>query len=241
MRFARIIQAASLLAGFVFLGQFGQSFQPPAGAPGGPGAPGGQGKAAPPNPNAVSAIEFLIDPPTLINLGFEWFIQGDDNRNAAVTVSYRKKGETAWKDALPLLRLKGERVYMASQVDVIAPNMFAGSILDLEPDTAYEAQFVLADPDGVRGESRRTVTVRTRPEPMSGSSSALTRHILMQELRQKSGSDDGADYAAYFRKLPNGSSPWSGATMRHSAALGSGTQEALTIGRTFRINERFSF
>jgi hypothetical protein len=106
---------------------------------------------APANVNAVTAGEFLIDPPTLINLGFEWFIQGDENRNAAVTVSYRKKGESVWKDALPLLRLKGERVYMASQVDVISPNMFAGSILDLEPDTAYEAQFVLSDPDGVRG------------------------------------------------------------------------------------------
>src|SRR5687767_360562 len=118
-----------------------------------------------PNPNAVSAVEFVIDPPTLLNLGFEWFIQGDDNRNATVTVSYRKKGETAWKPALPMLRLKGERVYQQSQVDVIAPNMFAGSILDLQPDTAYEAQFVLADPDGVRGESRRVVTVSTRPEP----------------------------------------------------------------------------
>jgi hypothetical protein len=31
--------------------------------------------------------------------------------------------------------------------------MFAGSILDLEPDTSYEAQFVLKDPDGVRGEA----------------------------------------------------------------------------------------
>ena len=69
-----------------------------------------------------------------------------------VAVSYRKKGDTAWKNALPLLRLKGERVYQASQVDVIAPNMFAGSILDLEPDTAYEAQFVLSDPDGIRGD-----------------------------------------------------------------------------------------
>ena len=28
--------------------------------------------------------EFVIDPPTLINLGFEWFVEGDDNRNAAV-------------------------------------------------------------------------------------------------------------------------------------------------------------
>jgi hypothetical protein len=127
-------------------------------------APGGRG-AAPANPNAVTAGDFLIDPPTLINLGFEWFIQGDENRNAAVAVSYRKKGGAAWRNALPLLRLKGERVYQASQVDVIAPNMFAGSILDLEPDTAYEAQFTLSDPDGVRGAAQRTITVRTRPEP----------------------------------------------------------------------------
>ena len=37
--------------------------------------------------NEVTAGEFVIDPPTLINLGFEWMIQGDDNRNAAVAVS----------------------------------------------------------------------------------------------------------------------------------------------------------
>jgi len=136
-------------------------------APGGPGAgQGGRGRgAAPANVNGVTAGDFLIDPPTLINLGFEWFIQGDENRNAAVAVSYRKKGDTTWKNALPLLRLKGERVYQASQVDVIAPNMFAGSILDLEPDTAYEAQFVMSDPDGIRGAAQRTITVRTRPEP----------------------------------------------------------------------------
>jgi hypothetical protein len=137
-------------------------------APGGRGAAQGargRGAAAPANVNGVTAGDFLIDPPTLINLGFEWFIQGDENRNAAVAVSYRKKGESVWKDALPLLRLKGERVYMASQVDVISPNMFAGSILDLAPDTAYEAQFVLSDPDGVRGVAQRTITVRTRPEP----------------------------------------------------------------------------
>jgi hypothetical protein len=132
-----------------------------------PGARGGgaRGAGAAQNPNIASPAEFLIEPPTLQNLGFEWFIQGDENRNATVAVSYRKKGETAWKTALPMLRLKGERVYQGAQIDVIAPNMFAGSILDLAPDTAYEAQFVMSDPDGVRGESRRIVTVRTRPEP----------------------------------------------------------------------------
>src|SRR5438874_13307853 len=84
----------------------------------------------------VKPGELVIDHPTLINLGFEWVIQGDDNRNANVDVSYRKQGETAWKQGLPLLRLHGERIYQTDGVfNVISPNMFAGSILDLEPDT----------------------------------------------------------------------------------------------------------
>src|SRR5258708_2478630 len=97
----------------------------------------------------VEEGELVIEPRTLINLGFEWVIQGDDNRNAKVEVSYRKKGEPQWKQGLPLMRLQGERIYQDQGVfDVISPNMFAGSILDLEPDTAYEARFVMSDPDG---------------------------------------------------------------------------------------------
>src|ERR1700726_2156270 len=119
----------------------------------------------------VKPGEFIIDHPTLINLGFEWLIEGDDNHNAQVEVSYRKQGETNWKQGLPLLRLHGERIYQNQGVfDVVSPNMFAGSILDLEPDTAYEARFVMSDPDGFLGQSGKTLTktvkVRTRPEPM---------------------------------------------------------------------------
>src|SRR4051812_12810876 len=123
----------------------------------------------------VKAGEFVIDPPTLINLGFEWVIQGDDNRNAKVEVSYRKQGEAQWKQGMPLMRLQGERIYQGQGVfDVISPNMFAGSILDLEPDTAYEARFVMSDPDGMVGQSGKTLTkivkARTRPEPMPAAS-----------------------------------------------------------------------
>ena len=97
--------------------------------------------------NAVKAGELVIDPATLINLGFEWIISGDDNRNAKVEVSYRKKGEKAWRKAMPLMRLQGERVYQSEGVfNVKMPNMFAGSILDLEENTAYEARFLLSDP-----------------------------------------------------------------------------------------------
>ena len=82
-----------------------------------------------------------------------------------MAVAYRKAGETAWRDALPLLRLGGERIYAESRVDVVVPNMFAGSVLDLSPDTAYEVRLTMSDPDGVRGPAERTLTVRTRPEP----------------------------------------------------------------------------
>ncbi len=40
--------------------------------------------------NKVQAGELVTDPPTLINLGFEWLIKGDDNRDAKVEVAYRK-------------------------------------------------------------------------------------------------------------------------------------------------------
>jgi hypothetical protein len=115
--------------------------------------------------NAVTAGEFIVDPPTLINLGFEWMIQGDDNRNAKVDVSYRKKGDAQWRTALPLLRLQNEEIFQGDRLDLVTPNMFAGSILDLEPGTEYEARFVMSDPEGVRGDAENVVTVRTRPEP----------------------------------------------------------------------------
>ncbi len=125
--------------------------------------------AAAPGDARVTPGEFVVEHPTLINLGFEWHIDGDANRNAAVDVSYRKVGETAWRKGLPLARLQNERIYQRNIFNLVSPNMFAGSILDLEPDTAYEARFVMSDPDGIGGPAAgatKTVTVRTRPEPM---------------------------------------------------------------------------
>jgi hypothetical protein len=43
--------------------------------------------------------------------------------------------------------------------------MFAGSILNLDPDTEYECRFLLSDPDGVAGSAEKMVTLRTRREP----------------------------------------------------------------------------
>src|ERR1700691_1386918 len=120
----------------------------------------------------TTAGEFIIDPPTLVSLCVAWNIAGDDNRNAHVDVTYRKKGDAGWKQGLPLLRLQHEQVFGGAPRDggkhfysFVAPNMFAGSILNLEPGTEYECRFALSDPDGVKGKAQRTVTIRTRQEP----------------------------------------------------------------------------
>lgn len=121
--------------------------------------------------NNTVAGEFVAEPPTLVSLGFEWKISGDDNRNASVGVTYRKAGEREWHKGLPLLRLQHESVpggvprEGGHYYSYVVPNMFSGSLLNLEPGTEYECRFVLTDPDGVKGKAERTVTVRTRKEP----------------------------------------------------------------------------
>src|SRR4029079_5100873 len=58
----------------------------------------------------VTPGEPTVEPPTLISLGIDWPIEGDDNRNASVGVEYRRSGESAWHRALPLFRLQNEQV-----------------------------------------------------------------------------------------------------------------------------------
>ena len=143
--------------------------------------------------NAATPGALTVERPTLVSLGFEWRITGDDNLNAKVDASYRKKGEQEWHAALPLLNLHGERVggdygggggeggegggrggarpaMHPDPFHYVAPNMFAGSILNLEPGTEYECRFVLSDPDGVKGAKEKIVTATTRrePEPAEG-------------------------------------------------------------------------
>ena len=126
---------------------------------------------------AVTPGAFIVERPTLLSLGFEWTISGDDNRNAAVAVTYRKAGESQWRPALPLFRMGGEFIAGPkpqygglNYYNYTVPPAFAGSVLNLQPDTEYEVHFVMSDPDGVHGSSDKTVTVRTRklPTPATG-------------------------------------------------------------------------
>jgi len=129
---------------------------------------------------------FSVERPTLKAAGFDWWIEGDANRNASVSLEYRRQGEEAWRKGMDLLRLHHEDVNAAAinnpppgnghpdnntvglrpPLYYRVPNMFSGSLFGLEPSTDYEARLTLRDPDGVRGETVQTASFRTRAEPM---------------------------------------------------------------------------
>ncbi len=109
------------------------------------------------------SVALTLEPelPTLHCLGFRWFVGGDDNGNALVTLRYRPAGEADWRQAMPLFRV--ESAAMQERRPPQGQTIHAGSIFTLTPDTEYEVQLELTDPDG--GGEARTLTMRTWKEP----------------------------------------------------------------------------
>jgi hypothetical protein len=105
-----------------------------------------------------------VDRPTLITLGVQWFISNDDNRNATVSVRYRKQGTTNWLNAMDLFRVHPEDLTPLS-VGVVR-EQFAGSIFNLQPASTYEIELTAHDPDTTLNPlATQTVTATTRAVP----------------------------------------------------------------------------
>jgi len=137
--------------------------------------------------NSVTPGQFVVEPPTLQNLGFEWYIDGDANRNATVTVIYKKASDTSrvWKQGLHLLRIQNEVNDQGAGGVYTAPNMFAGSVLDLDPDTDYQVMLTMQDPDGVNGNPTQTALVHTRPVPKPFVVGNVRRIAHVRHARQR--------------------------------------------------------
>ena len=133
--------------------------------------------------NTTRPGRFHVEHPTLLNLGFEWAIDGDANRNATVEVRFRKAGTVAWREALPLLRIGGEHVHRDRELmTYTVPHGFAGSILNLEPATSYECEFTMRDADGVTGQAQQRVpslrAPNRSPSPEGVSSTSILPTML---------------------------------------------------------------
>lgn len=118
----------------------------------------------------------IVDPPTLENLGFRWYVKGDHNRNAKVTVSYRKVGKEKWSRGMNLLRVLHE-ISNQDYGPYRTGNLFAGSVLFLEAGTKCEVRLTMTDPDGGSPKESRVIEVVTRSEPpASGGGNTIHAH-----------------------------------------------------------------
>jgi hypothetical protein len=117
--------------------------------------------------SAEPLAEPVLEPPTLHCLGVYWVVRGDDDMDATVGVEYRRTGADGWLTGLPLFRVeKGAHKPGDRESTLDVPDdawLFAGSVMLLEPDTAYELRLALSDPDGGRAE--RVLTCSTVAEP----------------------------------------------------------------------------
>lgn len=111
--------------------------------------------------------------PTLENLAVVWEISGDDNLNGVVAVRYREAGANDWRTGLPLFRIPAGSNSTGSfgTGNGQWSNKHSGSIFDLKPDTLYEIELTLSDPDG--GGTTKTLSARTRPVPQPAADSAI--------------------------------------------------------------------
>jgi hypothetical protein len=96
--------------------------------------------------------------PTIENFSVKWSFTGDDNQNGVVSLRFREEGESAWRTGLAL-----RRVPAGSSEGFSWENQHAGSVFDLSPDTTYEIELSLVDPDG--GDTTQVVPASTRPIP----------------------------------------------------------------------------
>ena len=101
--------------------------------------------------------------PTLEHASLVWEISGDTNENGTVTVRYRELGAADWRVGTPL-----QRVPAGSYQGFSWSNKHAGSLFGLIPDTTYEVELFLLDPDGGCAIETLEVTTRAVPEPMQG-------------------------------------------------------------------------
>jgi hypothetical protein len=135
------------------------------------------GARAPSRPGGADDIsqpgEPVAEPSTFHSLGIRWPVRGDANADALTGVQYRRRGDAAWQAALPLFRTNPAAV--SDENRVAKGWLFAGSIVDLQPDTEYEVALTLTDPDG--GGAQRMLTMRTGVEPREPAGMRV-RHVV---------------------------------------------------------------
>ncbi|WP_282609480.1 right-handed parallel beta-helix repeat-containing protein [Pelagibius sp. Alg239-R121] len=155
-----------------------------------------QGQSESAGSGAVNSTpgEVLLEPSTFRSIAVRWPILGDANKNAQVTVRFRRADEKSWHEGYPLFRPLPERMSVDNRVS--GGWLFAGSVVELKPGQDYVVELTLSDTDGVTtGEPSSTevtkeITVATRPEP--GEAKELRQLFVVPRNSEVNNAGDGS-------------------------------------------------
>ena len=111
--------------------------------------------------NAVVPGTVRVDA-TFNHISIHYTIDGDDNLNSELTISFRPVGTTPFLPAA-----KTVRAHPGIVIDGVSTsrNYHAGSVLFLDANTTYEVALNLTDPDGGSLTSSQVITTKAIPQP----------------------------------------------------------------------------
>jgi uncharacterized repeat protein (TIGR01451 family) len=96
---------------------------------------------------------------TFEHIGVVWWITGDDDLDSAMTLEFRRLGESVWQPGALAMRAYPSIIVDGAQLE---RNYWGASALFLEPGQTYDLRLTLTDPDG--GSETRVVTGSTRTQ-----------------------------------------------------------------------------
>lgn len=123
---------------------------------------------------------------TFENISINYSISGDDNLNSSLQLNYKQQGTSSYKNGAISRRAYPDLVVDGSPLNM---NFHAASALYLKPDTNYDIQLVLTDPDG--GSTTTNVVVRTKAFPVA------TKNII-KYVRPGNGGGSGTQSDPYL-------------------------------------------
>ena len=121
-------------------------------------AGGGSRAAAAPGDAVVAGAPVVLA--TFEAIGVTWPISGDANRNAGLTLEFRRTAEIAWRAGAVAMKAEPTTIVDGAPLGL---HQLAASALALEPGTAYELRATLTDADG--GGTQQILAATTRTEP----------------------------------------------------------------------------
>lgn len=111
--------------------------------------------------NTVGTASIRIDA-TFNHIAINHSIINDDNRNSSLTLRYRPVGTQEFLNGAMTMRAYPGMIVAG---EATTRNFHAGSIMFLLPDTSYEIECVLTDPDGGLNTTVLTASTKAIPEP----------------------------------------------------------------------------